>query len=161
MITDVTVICINNMFTFVNKLNVYMNERIARIISTANLSNKEFAELLGIQRSGVSHLLSGRNKPSLDFLEKLLMHFPDINPRWLILGYGDMRSRKTAQGKPDNKPALPGYKKRIEQPIIEEATKQKVKKDIVPTIPYSTEIDKIIIFKKDGSFEVFQNKEEK
>ncbi len=139
-----------------------MNERIARILSAENLSNKEFAELLGIQRSGVSHLLSGRNKPSLDFLAKLLMHFPDINPRWLILGYGDMRSRKTTQlGKPDNKPALPGYKKRVEQPVSEETTKQKVKKDPLTNIPNSSEIDKIIIFMKDGTFEVFQNKEEK
>ena len=133
-----------------------MNERIAKILSVEKLSNKEFAELLGIQRSGVSHLLSGRNKPSLDFLAKLLMHFPDINPRWLILGYGDMRSKKIASAKPDTKPALPGYKKRVDI-TKEEPTKQKSEPLPTTLSKNTSDIDKIIIFKKDGSFEVYQN----
>ena len=65
-----------------------MNERLKQFLSMENLSPARFAESLGIQRSGVSHLLSGRNKPSFEFIEKVLTVYPDLNPEWLILGKG-------------------------------------------------------------------------
>ena len=52
------------------------------------LSPSQFADKLGVQRSGVSHLLSGRNKPSFEFINKMLVTFPKINPDWLITGNG-------------------------------------------------------------------------
>ena len=52
------------------------------------LSPSQFADKLGVQRSGVSHLLSGRNKPSFEFINKMLVAFPKINPDWLITGNG-------------------------------------------------------------------------
>jgi transcriptional regulator with XRE-family HTH domain len=50
------------------------------------VSPSEFAERIGVQRSSISHVLSGRNKPSIDFLEKILNTFPDIDANWLITG---------------------------------------------------------------------------
>lgn len=51
-----------------------------------HLSPSEFADKIGVQRSSVSHVLSGRNKPSIDFLEKILRVFPDTDTTWLITG---------------------------------------------------------------------------
>jgi transcriptional regulator with XRE-family HTH domain len=61
-------------------------DRINEIIRNKNLSPSQFADAIGIQRSGMSHLLSGRNKPSLEFVLKTLKAFPEIDPVWLLLG---------------------------------------------------------------------------
>ena len=67
-----------------------MKDRIAHIIRAKNLTAAEFAIRLGIQPSNVSHLLSGRNNPSLDFVRKLKETFPEYNLDWIIMGKGPM-----------------------------------------------------------------------
>jgi len=67
-----------------------MLERINLIIKTKNLSASQFADKVGVQRSSVSHVLSGRNKPSLEFIQKVLRKFPDIRSEWLLFGKGTM-----------------------------------------------------------------------
>jgi transcriptional regulator with XRE-family HTH domain len=66
----------------------FMNERLKQFLAMENLSPARFAEVMGIQRSGISHLLAGRNKPSFEFLQKMMTAYPDINYEWLILGKG-------------------------------------------------------------------------
>ena len=61
-------------------------DRLDHILRSKNLTAKKFAELMEIQPSNVSHLLSGRNKPSLDFLIKLKEIFPEYSFDWIILG---------------------------------------------------------------------------
>ena len=65
-----------------------MEERLKLFLAMEGLSPSQFADKLGVQRSGVSHLLSGRNKPSFEFINKMLVTFPKINPDWLITGNG-------------------------------------------------------------------------
>ena len=65
-----------------------MKDRIAHIIRAKNLTASEFAIRLGIQPSNISHLLSGRNNPSLDFVKKLKETFPEYNLDWIIFGRG-------------------------------------------------------------------------
>lgn len=67
-----------------------MKERILELIRVNEITAWKFAELLGVQPSSISHIISGRNKPSFDFIEKILLNFPDIDPDWLILGKGEM-----------------------------------------------------------------------
>ena len=67
-----------------------MKDRIAHIIRAKNLTAAEFAIQLGIQPSNVSHLLSGRNNPSLDFVKKLKETFPEYNLDWIVFGRGPM-----------------------------------------------------------------------
>ena len=69
-----------------------MKERIEHILRAKNMTAAEFAEKLGIQASGLSHILSGRNNPSLDFVMKLKTAFPEYNFDWLLLGVGPMTS---------------------------------------------------------------------
>ena len=65
-----------------------MNERLRQFLDMENLSPARFAEVLGIQRSGISHLLSGRNNPSFEFIQKMMIAYPELNYEWLILGKG-------------------------------------------------------------------------
>jgi len=67
-----------------------MKERLSKIIAAEGLTPSLLADKMGVQRSGISHILSGRNFPSFDFLQKLLIHFPKLNAEWLILGQGSM-----------------------------------------------------------------------
>ena len=67
-----------------------LNERISEIINYSQLSASEFADEIEVQRSNISHIPSGRNKPSLDFLMKINERFPELEWDWLILGKGEM-----------------------------------------------------------------------
>lgn len=67
-----------------------MKDRIAHIIRAKNLTAAEFAARLGIQPSNVSHLLAGRNNPSLEFVKKLKETFPEYNLEWIVFGKGPM-----------------------------------------------------------------------
>lgn len=67
-----------------------MKERIRHFLDRENKSSSKFAEEMGIQPSGVSHILSGRNKPSLDFILKMLNTYPDLDTDWLLFGRGQM-----------------------------------------------------------------------
>ena len=63
-----------------------IQERLQLILKMHNLTPSAFADQIGVQRSNVSHVISGRNKPSLDFLEKILNTYPRVNANWLITG---------------------------------------------------------------------------
>lgn len=65
-----------------------MHARLKQFLTMENLSPARFAEVMGIQRSGISHLLAGRNKPSFEFIQKMMSAYPEINYEWLILGKG-------------------------------------------------------------------------
>lgn len=67
-----------------------MKDRIAHIIRAKNMTAAEFALSLGIQPSNVSHLLAGRNNPSLEFVKKLKETFPEYNLDWIVFGKGSM-----------------------------------------------------------------------
>jgi transcriptional regulator with XRE-family HTH domain len=64
--------------------------RIEELLRTKNLTPSKFADVIGVQRSGISHIMSGRNKPSLDFILKVLEAYPELNAEWLIRGEGNM-----------------------------------------------------------------------
>jgi len=67
-----------------------INDRISLVIDYLGISASQLATKLGVQRSGISHILSGRNRPGIDFIIKLLHSFPQINSDWLLTGKGEM-----------------------------------------------------------------------
>ena len=73
-----------------------MKDRLSRFLKSEGLTSLKFAELMEVQPSSISHILSGRNKPSFDFIEKMLARFPELDPDWLILGKGEMH--RSAEG---------------------------------------------------------------
>lgn len=92
--------------------------RIEALIEHHGLTAAQLAERLGVQRSSISHLLSGRNKPSLDFILKLSSAYPDLNLYWLLSGTPPMH-RTTAQATTAARAAEKGVSASAE-PVIEQ-----------------------------------------
>ncbi len=67
-----------------------MIDRINLIMRAKNITASQFADEISIQRSGMSHIMSGRNKPSLDFVMRVLNRYPEIDTNWLLFGKGEM-----------------------------------------------------------------------
>ena len=85
-------ICIGHVIIYICN----MIERVKLLMSVKDLSSAQLAEAIGVQRSGISHILSGRNKPSLDFVVKVLEAYPDLSESWLLKGEGEMLKSATA-----------------------------------------------------------------
>jgi transcriptional regulator with XRE-family HTH domain len=69
-------------------------KRLEIILDYYSLNASTFADKIGVQRSSMSHLLSGRNKPSLDFVLKILDVFPDVDLYWILNGKGSFPKRE-------------------------------------------------------------------
>ncbi len=67
-----------------------MKDRIGLFIKTENKTAVQFAKEIGVQPSAVSHILSGRNNPSLDFILRMLNRYDYLSTDWLLFGKGDM-----------------------------------------------------------------------
>ncbi|MCX6301580.1 MAG: helix-turn-helix transcriptional regulator [Bacteroidia bacterium] len=74
-----------------------MKTRIIEFLKSENKTSAQLAEEIGVQPSGISHILSGRNKPSLDFVIKMLEKYPFLSTDWLLFGKGDMYKEPSMQ----------------------------------------------------------------
>ena len=115
--------------------NKLIAERIGKIIEENNLSASSFAKMIGVQRSSISHILSGRNNPSLDLLLKIHNAFNYISLEWLILGHNSME-KTPEEIQNDDKSEL----------IIDEKELSNNKQSLLREIVY---------YYNDGSFERF------
>ncbi len=93
-----------------------LNERISKVIEYSNLTPSEFADEIDVQRSSISHITSGRNKPSLEFIIKIKSRFPEILWDWLVNGEGEM------------------LKSDDPEPIEKEASEEKIKPTPLPDL---------------------------
>lgn len=75
---------------FCNTLVEAMNLRLQQFINAENITQSELADTIGVARGSISHILSGRNKPSFDLIEKMASCYPALNIEWLITGKGKM-----------------------------------------------------------------------
>lgn len=107
--------------------------RLEKILNYYGLSASAFADKIAVQRSTISHLLTGRNKPSLEFVLKVVKSFPEVNLYWLLNGKG----------------AFPAVQKETTLPYSPETVSS------TENPSNSKSIKKIIIFYEDGSFEAF------
>lgn len=73
-----------------------MDKRLQQFLEAENISQAQLADTLGVARAGISHILSGRNKPGFDFLEAMATHFPQISMDWLLTGKGRMYKEPSA-----------------------------------------------------------------
>lgn len=141
------------LFTMINTSD--FAKRLQLVIDHYQLNASSFADRIGVQRSSISHILSERNKPSLDFVMKVLHEFPEVELYWLLNGKGMFPKMKNKEA-----PELPFLNK-------EENNTSKVKDEEAPKYgilsenvvkKQKTDIDRIVIFYEDGTFEVFKNK---
>ena len=117
-------------------------KRLQKIIDFYGESASSFAEKVGVQRSSISHILSGRNKPSLDFVLKILSTYPEVELYWLLNGKGSFPASNNILHQEDSK------KKEIPLDI---QTKLKLESND------GKHIERIVIFYSDGTFKNFQN----
>lgn len=82
-----------------------MINRINLILRAKNITAKQFAEEIGIQPSGMSHIMGGRNNPSLEFVSKVIRRYPEIDANWLLLGKGEMYASEVTK-RVDSEPTL-------------------------------------------------------
>lgn len=131
-------------------------KRLEKVLKFYQLSAAAFAEEIDFNRSTISHLLSGRNKPSLEFVVKLLEKFPEVQMNWLLFGKGSFPStlenkveviatKTNSRSKDDLSPNL----------FSEEISKEKDK--TMDNSGEKKQVDKIVIFFKDGSFKSYEN----
>lgn len=117
--------------------NREFTNRLQKIIDFHDETASSFAEKIGVQRSSISHILSGRNKPSLDFVMKVLHTYPDVELYWLLNGKGNF---------PKNN------RKDITKIISDDTSNEK-------TTQVDTNLDqgieKIVIFYTDGTFKSY------
>jgi transcriptional regulator with XRE-family HTH domain len=128
-----------------------MKDRLLKLIRQYNLTSSRFADELGVQRSGISHILSGRNQPSFDFLVKLLSKYTEISPDWLIMGSGTM-FRASLKEKINPEPGLfdPVDVGNSDDRQIHAPAKPENSQNIKVT--NVTPIQQIVIFYPDGTF---------
>ncbi len=67
-----------------------MNNRLKQFLAAENITQAQFADKINVVRASVSHILSGRNKPSFDFIKALMQQYPRLNIEWLVFGKGKM-----------------------------------------------------------------------
>ena len=129
-------------------------ERFRYIMKLNNLTASAFAEKIGVQASSVSHILSGRNKPSLEFIQKVLTNYPKIDASWLINGTTSVSSNSInldtdQQKEQEQKQELKEEDKKEygnQRKVDDNAVKGEEKK-----------IRKVLVFYSDGTFEEFSS----
>ena len=118
--------------------SVKFTVRLQKVIDYYGETASGFAEKIGVQRSSISHILSGRNKPSLDFVMKVLHSYPEVELYWLMNGKGEFPNQSKISESPNSN-------------LLAANTESK------SSAPKSnSEIEKIIIFYKDGTFKSYK-----
>ncbi|NBL65209.1 helix-turn-helix domain-containing protein [Flavobacterium sp. NST-5] len=128
-------------------------KRLEKILQYYSLSASAFADKIGVQRSSVSHLLSGRNNPSLDFILKLLEVFPEIDLYWILNGKGNFPKE------PKIDDEIAGEKLVEHQPTLTDIIANEVEiknQDMIPEAKKNLDIEKIVIFYNNGTFKEYQ-----
>lgn len=144
-------------------------KRLELVLDYYGLNASAFADKIGVQRSSMSHLLSGRNKPSLDFVLKILEVFPEVDLYWMLLGKGSFPKNNNESIPEDIKASTPlssnqNLKENSNQDLfsleeINDETLEEKKKS--PEIINSSlilgndEIEKIVLLYKNGTFKTY------
>ncbi|WP_310991852.1 helix-turn-helix domain-containing protein [Aequorivita marina] len=131
-------------------------KRLEKILEFYQLSATAFATEVDFNRSTISHLLSGRNKPSLEFVIKLLEKFPEVEMDWLLFGKGSFPKTKERK---HEKPTLPQKpKSNVEKPSdLFSAENLSEESSVNENIQAGRPVQKIVIFYKDGGFNIYEN----
>lgn len=130
-----------------------MIDRIQQIIKLKSLSPSLLADQINVQRSSISHILSGRNKPSLDLVQKILSTFPDINSEWLLTGKGKMIKSEIKESTNESE--------KVEEKSLTDSydiVKSEEQAEYGAIGKNDRTIEKIIIFYKDQTFDQYDPK---
>ncbi len=148
-------------------------KRLEKILDYYNLNASSFADKIGVQRSSLSHLLSGRNKPSLDFVLKISEVFPEVDLYWILNGAGTFPK---GDRKLEQKTIAPLESKIVTETVFEKKNSpedlfSKMESSPVENKKIETsdtskqlqnfnnngEVDKIVFFYKNGTFKIYNS----
>ncbi len=140
--------------------NEEFSKRLQEVMDYYGENASSFAEKIGVQRSSISHILSGRNKPSLEFVLKVLSSFDQVELYWLMNGKG-----KFPKSDSKNKIETPSPSKKPNEDLFtnsnnEDSDNSKnsdLSKIITQNNSAGKKIERIVIFYTDGSFSNFEN----
>lgn len=142
-------------------------KRLEIILDYYNLSASVFADKMGVQRSSLSHLMSGRNKPSLDFVMKIVENFPEVGLYWLLQGTGSFPKNENEQHQIYTPSSLPPQLKN-DAPVFDlfseeeknetnltdiQSQKESVNQDLI--FNNQGDIDRIVVFYSNGTFKSY------
>lgn len=148
-------------------------KRLETIFEYYGLSASGFADKIGVQRSSLSHLLSGRNKPSLDFIMKIVEVFPEVDLYWILNGKGNFpksdsiekevlisdstpslfSENKAEEVKSENQPDLFSTEPTVEKNRVNETSEENFSNTRnFETLKKDSDIDRIVVFYKNGTF---------
>lgn len=138
-----------------------MNEKLRILMQNENLTASRLAEILEVKPAAISHILSGRNKPSFELLCKIVNRFPQINPYWLLGDAEEMRNANIPISTSESQVTSSGTL----FDLSEGATSKSDNSNIAPDIPTlstaqlgRSDIEKIIIVYRDQTFEELRPK---
>lgn len=142
--------------------NIMFTKRLQEILGFYKLSASAFAEKMGVGRSSISHIISGRNKPSLEFVLHILENFDEVTFDWLMLGKGDFPKKERAS----EASTLFSNQKTIEENKTVYQSTSNLFSNTPNTEAVSVDtnansstpsIDRIVIFYSDNSFKEYKN----
>ena len=134
-----------------------MKERLIEILKHFKINASQFADQIGVQRASVSHVLSGRNKPGFDFIQKIVEAYPSVSAEWLISGKGELLKSKMQRQDlfsevefDENEQIEDGRKNK--SPLNKKYSEDRKSTEKTAVIK---KVEKIILFYSDKSFEEY------
>ena len=120
-----------------------MNRRLLQFLQAENITQTQLADTLSVARGSVSNILAGRNKPGYDFLESLILHYPNLNLEWLLSGKGKMYHDQTDASAPAE--SAPAQEEPVQLDLFS-----------IQAPATSREISRIMVFFSDKTFQEFR-----
>lgn len=133
-----------------------MEERLQSLMRYLGLTGGKFAETIGVQKSSISHILSGRNKPSFEFISRILSTYREISSEWLILGEGKMlkRSDSVESHKNEGMASDDLFRQTPEESEDHKETNNLQNNSMFTNVNTTKRVEKIIFVYDDRSFEI-------
>ncbi len=142
-------------FTMVN--SELFTKRLQKIMDEYDLNATSFADAIDVGRSSISHIISGRNKPSLEFVMKIIEAFPEVELYWLLNGKGSFPKSQVTKRAPIVSSQLAANFDDEPVALASNSTDASSTTQPTPDTSLSTksDIERIVIFYKDGTFKSF------
>ena len=135
-----------------------MEEKLRILMQSENLTASKLAEILEVKPAAISHILSGRNKPSFEMLCKIVNRFPQINPYWLLGDATDMRNSNAPITTSEVSTPSSGTLFDIKSEIAENQESTNIPEPMISSSFTRSDIAKIIVVYNDQTFEVLNPK---
>ena len=135
-----------------------MDKKLRILMQNENLTASKLAEILEIKPAAVSHILSGRNKPSFELICKIVTRFPHINPYWLLGDAQDMLNNNVQNSTSEIKVEASSSLFDFDDKKSEASEVPAILSSVPNTTSTTSEIEKVIIVYRDQTFEVLRPK---